>query len=148
MIRRAGLAASVAVLVSLATAPVSAASATVDQIEDFGSVLAVALPANFPVGSLMRADCEFVLRVERPDGSARETQLCRLSDEPVMVPLFQGTAPDTAFHHGGGPCIWTSDYWWTVAGRGVYASSFSYVVTPSGIVRITATYPATPLTCA
>jgi hypothetical protein len=139
---------TVAVLWGLLTAsPVSAERASVDRIEDFDTVLAVAFPDTFPLGSLMRAECSFLVRVERPDGSAAETQICTLSDEPVMVPEFQGAPPDQAFRLDGGPCTWTSDYWWNVADSPVYADSFSYVVTPAGAVRATSTYPAVPLVC-
>jgi hypothetical protein len=131
----------------VAASPVSAERASVDRIENFDTVLAVAFPDNFPLGSLMRAECSFLVRVERPDGSAIETQVCTLSDEPVMVPAFQGTPPEQAFRLDGGPCTWTSDYWWNVADSPVYADSFSYVVTPSGAVRATSTYPAVPLAC-
>ncbi len=139
---------TMAVLLSTAflAAPV-AATASVDRIGGFGSVLAVARPPDFPVGSLMRVDCQLLVRVEAPDGSATETMVCALSDEPVMIPAFQGAAPDSAFIDVGGPCIWSSDYWWNVAGSEVYASSFRVVVTPSGKVHARSTYPAQPLDC-
>lgn len=127
--------------------PAAADQASVSRVGDFGSVLAVAAPDDFPMRSLMRADCALLTRVERPDGSAVETEVCTLSDEPVMVPEFQGVAPDRAFLLEGGPCEWTSDYWWYTADTPVYADSYSYVVTPSGMVRATSTYPAVPLDC-
>ena len=139
---------AIVVLWGLLTAsPASAEQASVNRIENFGSVLAVAAPDDFPLRSLMRVECSFLVRVERPDGSAMETQVCTLSDEPVMVPEFQGVAPDQAFRLDGGPCVWTSDYWWNTADSPVYADSFSYVVTPSGMVRVTSTYPAAALAC-
>ncbi len=131
----------------VAASPVSATRASVDVIENLDTVLAVAMPDDFPLGSLMRADCSRLVRVERPDGSAVETQTCTLSAEPVMVPTFQGVPPEQAFRLSGGSCTWTSDYWWNVAGSPVYADSFSYVVTPAGTVRATSTYPAIPLSC-
>jgi hypothetical protein len=131
----------------LASAPAAAGQASVDRIEDFGTVLAVRFGDDFPIASLMRADCEWLIRVERPDGSARETMHCTLSDEPVMVPALQGSPPDRAFLFGGGACLWTSDYWWAVIDAPVYAESFSYVVTPSGSVQVSSTYPAEPLSC-
>lgn len=134
-------------LSTVAGAPVAAGQASVDRIEDFGSVLAVRFGDDFPIASLMRADCEWLIRVELPDGSARETMQCTLSDEPVMVPAFQGSPPDRPFQFGGGACLWASDYWWAAMEAVVYADSFSYVVTPSGIVRASATYPADPLSC-
>lgn len=147
MSKRAMMVTVALLLVLVAASPVAARQASVDRVENFTTVLAVAMPDNFPLGSLMRAECAFLVRVERPDGSAMETQICTLSDEPVMVPEFQGTPPALAFRLAGGPCIWTSDYWWTIADSPVYADSFSYVVTPSGRVRVTSTYPAVPLVC-
>jgi hypothetical protein len=64
-----------------------------------------------------------------------------------MVPAFQGQPPRQAFTFGGGACEWTSDYWVARDGSIVMASSFRYVVTPSGRVNITADYPAEPLDC-
>lgn len=124
-----------------------AGGASTDRIEDFGSVVAVALPDDFPVASLMRADCSFVERVQRPDGSAKETLVCDLSDEPVMNPDFQGVPPSRAFIDTGGECIWSSDYWWNTNETEVYADSFRVVVTPSGKVHATSTYSAEPLVC-
>ena len=118
-----------------------------EHIEDVDTVVIVAMPDNFPVASVMRAECAFVQRVEFPDGSARETQQCTLSDEPVMIPENQGSAPATAFHHRTGPCEWVSDYWYAKDGTTVYASSSRLVVTPAGTVYATSTYPAEPLVC-
>ena len=131
----------------LVGSPVAAGGASTQRIEDFGSVLAVRFDADFPLESLMRVDCDWLVRVERPDGSATETMHCTLSDSPVMIPAFQGSPPERAFRHGGGECLWTSDYWWLVIDAPVYAASFSYVVTPSGEVRVTSTYPSEPLIC-
>ena len=148
MFRRLSIAIVVVLLGALVVgSPVAAGGASTQRIEDFGSVLAVRFDADFPLGSLMRMDCDWLVRVERPDGSATETQQCTLSDAPVMIPEFQGSPPDSAFLHGGGGCTWTSDYSWAVIDAPVYASSFSYVVTPSGVVRITSTYPSEPLNC-
>jgi hypothetical protein len=127
--------------------PVAAGGASVDIIRGFDSVVAVARPADFPVASLMRAHCAFVVRVERPDGSARETQVCELSDERVMIPAFQGVPPTNAFIDEGGACVWHSDYWAYKAGTDVLASSYRIVVTPSGQVMATSIYPAEPLVC-
>ena len=131
-----------------AASPVGAAGGgSVQVIRHFDTVLAVARPADFPVASLMRARCAFVVRVERPDGSARETQVCELSDEPVMIPEFQGVPPTHAFIDEAGACLWHSDYWANRDGSDVMASSVRIVVTPSGQVMATSTYPAEPLTC-
>ena len=128
-------------------APAAAAGGSVDSIRDFDSVVAVARSADFPIASLMRAHCTVVVRVERPDGSARETQLCQLTDDPVMIPEFQGTPPTQAFIDEPGACVWSSDYWAYKNGTDVPASSIRIVVTPSGHVMATSTYPAQPLDC-
>jgi hypothetical protein len=147
MTRRLAFATIIVLLSASLATPVAAARASVDRIEDLDTVLAVAMPDDFPIASLMRATCTFVIRVERPDGSATETQICQLSDEPVMIPAFQGAPPDRAFRNAGGACIWQSDYWFAADGSTVMASSFRYVVTPSGRVRATSHYPAEPLVC-
>ena len=132
---------------SLGVASPVAASGSVDTIRDFDSVVAVARSADFPVASLMRVHCTVVVRVERPDGSARETQLCELTSDPVMIPEFQGVPPTQAFIDEPGACVWSSDYWAYKNGTNVLASSIRIVVTPSGHVMATSTYPAQPLTC-
>ena len=147
MTRRFAFAGLILLLLGSLATPVAAARASVDRIRNIDTVLAVAMPEDFPIASLMRATCTFVIRVERPDGSATETEICQLSDEPVMIPAFQGTAPDRAFRNSGGACLWMSDYWFAAQGSTVFASSFRYVVTPSGRVRATSTYPADPLVC-
>ena len=135
-------------LVASATAaPAAAGAARVDRLQDFETVLAVRMDADFPLASLMRADCTSLIRVQRPDGSATEIMDCRLSDRPVMIPAFQGAPPSAAFVHEGGPCLWHSDYWYNVDGSDVLASSVSYTVTPSGNVHARSEYPAVPLAC-
>ncbi len=129
-------------------APVSAHPGWVDRIDNVDTVLAVRVGEDFPIASLMRARCDWSQFAQRPDGSGTETLRCQLSDEPVMIPAFQGEAPDIAFVNAGGGCVWTSDYWFTRDGSIVMAASFSYVVTPSGQIRVTAEYPAQPLACA
>jgi hypothetical protein len=146
--RLASVALAVVSMILVATPVSSAEPATVDRIEDIDSVLAVRFEADFPVASLMRATCDWAQFVENPDGSGIETLHCTLSSEPVMIPEFQGSPPANAFTHGGGPCRWTSDYWFAKDESIVMAESFSYVVTPSGRVNITAEYPAEPLACA
>ena len=127
--------------------PVSAAGAWVDRIHNVGTVLAVKMDADFPLASLMRADCATVTFVQEPDGSGVESLSCQLSAAPVMIPTFQGQTPDTAFTLSGGACTWTSDYWFARAETIVMASSFHYSVTPTGHVHVTAYYPPTPLAC-
>jgi hypothetical protein len=147
VLRRLGLAVWMGVAILVASVVPAAAKASVDRIENVDSVLAVATPEDFPVASLMRAECAWVQRVELPDGSATESQACDLSDEPVMIPEFQGSPPTRAFHNSTGPCQWTSDYWLAKDGSVVFASSVSYVVTPSGEVHARSWYPAEPLVC-
>ena len=143
--------ASVALALSsilLAATPVSSANpATVDRAGPIDTVLAVRADDDFPVGSLMRATCASSKFVTRPDGTGIEKLHCKLSSEPVMIPEFQGSPPSRAFTNRGGPCVWTSDYWFAKNGSIVMAESFSYVVTPTGRVNITAEYPAEPLVC-
>jgi hypothetical protein len=94
VLRRLGLAVWMGVAILVASVVPAAAKASVDRIENVDSVLAVATPEDFPVASLMRAECAWVQRVELPDGSATESQACDLSDEPVMIPEFQGSPPN------------------------------------------------------
>lgn len=135
------------VLVTVAASPVAAGGAKVDRIAGFDTVLAVAMPEDFPVASLMRAHCSKLIRIERPDGSATEVQDCQLSDEPVMIPAFQGVPPTQAFIVDGAACQWFSDYWGNTEGTSVLAERFQYTVTPSGHVHVESEYPAEPLAC-
>ena len=118
-------------------------------VRDFRTVVAVVDPATpgFPDASLMNADCEFALRIEAEDGSAKEWLSCTLSDDPVEPPEQQGTRPATAITTAGGPCVWQSDYWAVSAGRQVVASAFEVTVLPAGQVFGWSTYPAEPLDC-
>jgi len=128
----------------LGTAPVAAGGASVDRVENFGSTVAVRFEEDFPVHSIMRTWCASLLRVERPDGAATETLSCVLTDEPTMIPLFQGVPPTQAFVLDLGPCVFKSDYF---VDELVFASSAHIVVTPSGQVHVTSHYPAEPLVC-
>jgi hypothetical protein len=128
-------------------APAAAARPRVDHLRGVETVVAVRMQADFPVRSLMRAICSDVLYVQLRDGRGIETLRCKLSDVPVMIPEFQGVAPTKTFRHRGGPCEWTSDYWFAKAGIIRMASSFYFTVSPSGRVHATAIYPAEPLTC-
>ncbi|HVR31395.1 MAG TPA: hypothetical protein VMS74_01675 [Acidimicrobiia bacterium] len=127
--------------------PASAGGASTDRIDNVDSILAVAFPDNYPLGSIMRAECAFVQRVQMPDGSAMETLSCELSDEPVMIPELQGSAPKSALTYGGGACEWMSEYSFAKSGVTVFAESYRVVVTPAGKVHATSTYPADPLDC-
>lgn len=121
--------------------------ASVDRIEDLETVLAVRMDDDFPIASLMRADCSYSQWVQRPDGSAVETMKCQLSDRPVMIPEFQGQPPTRAFTNRAGPCVWTSDFQFARDESIVLASSVHYTVTPTGRVNVVAYYPAQPLAC-
>ena len=134
-------------LMAAGAAPVAATGASVERLANFPTVLAVRMEADFPVASLMRATCTSLLRVERPDGSSIEIQDCQLSNEPVMIPAFQGVPPDQALTFEDGPCTWHSDYWFSVAERDVLAERIRFTVTPSGHVHARSEYPATPLSC-
>ena len=59
-------------LLALAAAAPAAASgnATIDRIEGVETAIVVAMPDNFPIASISRADCDVVQLVTRPDGSA------------------------------------------------------------------------------
>ena len=140
-------AALLAGLVLLSASPVAAGGAWVDKIENVDTVLIVRFDDDFPVASIMRARCDSVRFVQRPDGSGIEKLSCRLTDDPVMIPEFQGQPPDTAFTHRSGPCEWASDYWFAKDGSLVMALSFHYSISASGLIHGTATYPAQPLVC-
>jgi hypothetical protein len=144
---RVSMIALLTMLAAVAASPVAASGAKVDRLEDFDTVLAVAMPDDFPIASLMRAHCSDLIRVERPDGSAIEVMNCELSDEPVMIPEFQGVPPTRAFVLDGPSCLWFSDYWANTQGTDVLAESFHYTVTPSGQVHARSEYPAEPLDC-
>lgn len=147
MRKRGSMIVVLGVLAVVAASPVAAGGAKIDRLGGFETVLAVAMPDNFPVASLMRAHCLGLVRVERPDGSATEIQDCLLTDEPVMIPANQGTPPTRAFVLEGPSCTWYSDFWGQTAGADVPAASFRQTVTPSGHVHVQSEYPAEPLAC-
>src|SRR5687768_15135622 len=95
---------ALAAMCAMWPSPIAATGGSVERISNVKSVLAIALPEDFPVASLMRANCPSLIRMERPDGSALEIQDCLLSDQPVMIPAFQGAPPSQAFVNEGGPC--------------------------------------------
>ena len=147
MWKRLSMIALLGVLASAAATPVVAGGAKVDRLVNFETVLAVVMPDDFPMASLMRADCPRLIRVERPDGSATETIDYRLNSNPVMIPEFQGSPPSRAFVLVVPACVWFSDYWFYTAGIDVLAESVRYTVTPSGRVHARSEYPAEPLNC-
>jgi hypothetical protein len=134
-------------IVMASSAPAGAGSAIVERVENVSTVVAVGFPEDFPIGSLSRAECHFVQRVTLPDGSATETQTCELSDEPVMIPAFQGSAPRQALVHEGGPCEWSSDFAFVRYGADEYAESYRLLVTPAGRVYVWSSYPSESLDC-
>ena len=147
-IRRTGRATVLLVVLALAAAawaPIAQARTTVDRIDGpFETVVPVALADN-PAGvELMFAECDFVQRVELPDGSAIETQTCHLT-EPFVE--FPGTPPDVAFNNTAGECIWFSDYFLQSTGEDVLAETVRLTVTPSGQVNVKTTYPSERLGC-
>ena len=142
--RRAALIGLSAVACLTLAVPTAAARASVQRLNDFPSVVAVRWEADFPVASLMRANCAFAQRTERPDGSAVEIQSCTLSTEPVMIPAFQGEPPERALVVDIGSCTWISDF---STNELIYSERTHLVVTPSGRVHATSFYPSTPLTC-
>jgi hypothetical protein len=137
-------------LMAALMAGVAAADDNVDVLEHVPAVVTVTDPAttpDFPVASISRADCDVVVRVVADDGSAQEWMSCALTDEPVMIPENQGTAPMTPVVRAGGECIWTSDYWYTKDGSDIKAAAFQLTVLPSGQVFAWSSYPAEPLVC-
>jgi hypothetical protein len=142
------LAIAVTLLAAIA-GPVAAANPSVQLIRHFPSVVAVRSPAsaNFPENSLMRANCRWLYRVVQPNGSSIETEKCKLSTEPVMIPEFQGKVPNHRVSYSLGKCVWYSDYWGFTAGKDVLASSVTVLVTPRGDVYATSKYPRQPLSC-
>lgn len=126
--------------------PAVANGASVERIEEpFVSVVATNPADNaFGVG-LMLVECDFLIRVELPDGSARETMRC-VATEPFLEfgPEFAGQIPDRAFNDAGGECIWFSDYW-GLQGQDVVADRYHTTTTPRGRVHATSWYPADPI---
>ena len=144
----AGMAAGM--LVVMALPGVVAADGHIEVLEDVSTVVGVKDPAttpDFPVGSISRAECPVLVRVTAEDGSSEEFMSCQLSDEPVMIPENQGTAPEATITDAGGECVWSSDYHYTKDESDVKASAFEVTVTPSGRVFAWSSYPAEPLDC-
>lgn len=134
----------VGLLFAMSGLPANAA-ASVERIHGpFESVVPVAYADN-PAGvELMFMECDFVQRVEKPDGSAIETQQCDLTGPFVEFP---GTPPTEAFTNSAGECIWFSDYFLQTTGEDVLAERVRLTVTPTGNVSVTTWYPAEPLEC-
>jgi hypothetical protein len=145
----APLAGVTAVAALIASPTVAAAEATVDRVGPFTTVVPVAFndptPDNPDGVELMFAECDFVQRVEKPDGSSVETQHCHLT-EPFFV--FPGTPPERALANTAGECTWFSDYFLTSTPEAepLAAEKARVTVTPSGEVDVTSFYPPDPMT--
>ena len=149
-----------ATLLSVAAVPASAGGASVDRVDGpFESFMLVdADPDNgmFVFNAVM---CDWVQRVERPDGSAVETMKCHLTDyyeiwvwdgpeEGHFEECEECGPPEKAFVDGPVDMVcgqWMSDYWWQTDMSVVFANSLRATVTPSGNVSVTTKYPAEPL---
>lgn len=147
LLRRSGRMTVLLVVVALVigvSASAAVARANVERVGPFTTVVPVAFADN-PAGvELMFAECDFVQRVERPDGSAVETQRCHLT-EPFVE--FGGEPPAQAFTNTAGPCIWFSDYVMQTTREEVWADSVRLTVTPSGHVSATTRYGPEPPQC-
>ena len=127
------------------SASAALAKGSVDRVEGpFLTVVPVAFADN-PAGvELMFAECDFVQRVEKPDGSSVETQLCQLTD-PFFE--FPGMPPERAFNApASAPCVWFSDYFIQTEPEGDTPSAdrVRLTVTPSGKVNVTTMYGPNP----
>ena len=124
----------------------AAGGAATDRVE--GPIESVVLIGEDPL-TIGLMSCDFVNRVEKPDGSATETQSCTihttLSDagDGELVPCAD-CLPETAVVAAVGGCEWASDYWLTETGVPLFAESVRVVVTPSGNVQATSRYAADP----
>ena len=142
--------AAVATAAALIASPTAAfAKTTVDRLGPFTTVVPVAFndptPDNPDGVELMFAECDFVQRVVKPDGSSAETQHCQLT-EPFFV--FPGSPPDRALTNTSGECTWFSDYFLnaTPDAEPLTAERARLTVTPSGNVNVTTFYPPNPKT--
>lgn len=134
--------AGVATAMALVASPsVASANASVDRVGPFETVVPVAYADNAAGVELMFAECDYVQRVERPDGSSVETQHCQLTKPFVEFP---GTPPERAFTNRAGHCIWFSDYYLTTTGESLTADTVRITVTPTGAVSVTTTYSPNP----
>lgn len=127
-----------------------APGADVEYVLDFPTVVSV-VPADtpdFPMASLMNADCAFAIRILDEDGSAREWLACTLSDDPLQPSEQQGEPPSEVIVESGGECVWRSDYWYETDRSQVIASAYGLTITPDRQVFGWSTYPAEPLDCA
>jgi hypothetical protein len=148
-IRRATLLIAGSALLMTSASTVASAKATVDRVGPFTTVVPVAFdeptPDNPDGVALMFAECDFVQRVEKPDGSSVETQHCQLT-EPFSV--FPGTPPERALASTSGECTWFSDYFLTITPEAepLTAKRARLTVTPSGEVNVSTFYPPEPKT--
>ena len=147
-----------ATLLSVAAVPASAGGASVDRLDEpFETFMLVDADPDNGVFIFNAVMCDWVQRVERPNGSAVETMKCHLTDyyeiwdwvELDFVPCPECGPPEKAFVDGplDPDCGWVSDYWLLTTGEFVFAESLRATVTPSGNVSVTTKYPAEPLVC-
>jgi hypothetical protein len=134
--------AAAALATSAVAAPTAASGdASVARVGPVVTVVPTAFVDNEAGVELMFAECDFVQRVEKPDGSSVERQSCRLT-EPV--PELPGTTPDRALANTAGGCTWFSDYFLATTGESLAADWVRLTVTPSGRVSVTTFYPPEP----
>ena len=118
------------------------AKGSVDRVGPFVTVVPVAFTDTGV--ELMFAKCDFVQRVEKPDGSSVETQRCQLT-EPFFE--FPGMPPERAFNApASAPCVWFSDYVIQTEPEGDTPSAdrVRLTVTPSSKVNVTTMYGPNP----
>jgi hypothetical protein len=144
-VKRLAVLMAVLLLSSTAALPALGTGASVKTIRDFPTVVSLGFADNdFGVG-LMEAWCDFLTRVERPDGTATETMSCQITGE--WLPGFEADEiPIGAWIDAGGECIWYSDYFAQTTGEAIFGSSYMEVVTPSGEVHVTIEYDSDPPT--
>jgi hypothetical protein len=66
---------------------------------------------------------------------------------PPSDPRIPGDAPDRALVYEAGACEWLSDFAFAKDGTDEYAKSYRVVVTPSGKVHASSSYPAEAMDC-
>ena len=145
----------VATMLAVGVVPASAGGASVDRLEGpFDTSVLVGIDPYISGDAV----CDWVQRVERPDGSAKETMQCHLTGVFYIwdwnlfefLPCPDCEMPTRAFVDGPlelGCYGWMSDYWWQLDESVVFAERLRVTVTPSGHVSAKSDYPAEPLVC-
>ena len=155
MLRRMISLGAVMVMMFAISAPVSAGGATTDSWNDpFDSGALVSLDP-LTVGLM---ECDLLKRVEKPDGSSKETISCDLTGVYLMFEDPDGPPsvcfapecgpPERTFRapRAGGCDTWQSDWSLLTAGEVIFADRVNQTVTPSGKVNATTWYSADPWT--